>query len=293
MAVYLPIRAISRSQNIRIGGQTITTTTTAFVDISDPETLTELHHHQAIGAIIPVGPLSSNNAANKVVEGLKVSEGSNPADMDLAATAGEVRKDDGTYVKGLADTSITVDTAPDPGYQRIDLVSFHLADSTFVVTKGTEVINASITITEETKGDDDPATNEVQEVTLNEATGGTFTLTFDDTGSNPQTTGVIAYNATAASVATALKALSNIGDSDVGVTGSAGGPYTVTFQGALGNQDVRMLTATSSLTPDETPVAPATPTGDVPLATVAVAESVTAIVNANITDIRPVTSGNV
>ena len=50
--------------------------------------------------------------------------------------------------------------------------------------------------------------NEVQLITLANHTGGTFTLTW-----NGQTTAAIAYNATAATVAAALKALSNIGDS--------------------------------------------------------------------------------
>lgn len=55
---------------------------------------------------------------------------------------------------------------------------------------------------------------------------GTFTLTY-----NGATTTSIAYNATAATVQTALTALSTIGANGVTVTGSAGGPYTVTFAG--------------------------------------------------------------
>jgi hypothetical protein len=83
--------------------------------------------------------------------------------------------------------------------------------------------------------------NEVQTVTLANATGGTFTLTYSG-----QTTGAIAYNATAAAVATALKALSNIGDTDVQVAGNAGGPYTVTFIGALAETNVAQLTASGA-----------------------------------------------
>lgn len=57
-------------------------------------------------------------------------------------------------------------------------------------------------------------------------TGGTFTLTW-----NSQTTSGIAYNATAATVQTALEALSNIESGDVTVTGGPGPgtPYVVTF----------------------------------------------------------------
>jgi len=56
------------------------------------------------------------------------------------------------------------------------------------------------------------------------ATGGTFTLTF-----NGATTAAIAYNATAATVQTRLIALATVGMGNVAVTGSAGGPWTVTF----------------------------------------------------------------
>lgn len=83
-----------------------------------------------------------------------------------------------------------------------------------------------------------PGTNEVQTVTITRnPTGGTFTLTYSG-----QTTGAIAFDATAATVATALKALSNIGDSDVTVTGPAGGPWVVTFVGALGETNVAQMT---------------------------------------------------
>lgn len=50
-------------------------------------------------------------------------------------------------------------------------------------------------------------TDEVQSVTITDATGGTFTLTF-----NGKTTAAIAYNATPAQVQAALRALSTIGD---------------------------------------------------------------------------------
>lgn len=99
-------------------------------------------------------------------------------------------------------------------------------------------------------------TNEVQTITLANATGGTFTLTYSG-----QTTSAIAYNATAATVQAALEALSNIAVGDVAVTGSAGGPYTVTFQGALGYQNVAQMTASGgSLTGSSPTVTPATQT---------------------------------
>ena len=58
-------------------------------------------------------------------------------------------------------------------------------------------------------------------VTLGAATAGSFTLTVDG-----QTTAGIAYNATATSVKSALEALSTV--TAASVSGSAGGPYTIT-----------------------------------------------------------------
>lgn len=100
--------------------------------------------------------------------------------------------------------------------------------------------------------------DEVQTATITGGpTGGTFTLTYSG-----QTTSAIAYNATAAAVQGDLEALSNLAPGDVTVTGSAGGPYTLTFGGALAKTDVAALTASgASLTGGTAPsVAITTPT---------------------------------
>jgi hypothetical protein len=94
-------------------------------------------------------------------------------------------------------------------------------------------------------------TNEVQKVTITGSpTGGSFTLTFSG-----QTTSAIAYNATAATVQTALQALSSIGSGNATVTGGPGPgtAWTVTFVGALAQTDVAQMTATSSLTGGTSP----------------------------------------
>lgn len=95
----------------------------------------------------------------------------------------------------------------------------------------------------------DPTTDEQQTVTITGApTGGTFTLTFAG-----HTTAAIAFNATASAVHDALVALASVGAGNVLVTGSAGGPYTVTFVGALASEDVAAMTATPSLTGGTSP----------------------------------------
>lgn len=100
-------------------------------------------------------------------------------------------------------------------------------------------------------------TSEVQLVTISGVpTGGSFTLTFDG-----ETTAAIAYNATAAAVQAALLALAAFRSGDVVVTGSAGGPYTLTFGGDFIAEDVATLTATASLSGGTSPaVAITTPT---------------------------------
>ncbi len=84
--------------------------------------------------------------------------------------------------------------------------------------------------------------NEVQLVTITGGTAGTYTLTFTG-GGTAVATGNIAFNATAGTVEAALEALSNLAPADVGVSGSAGGPYTVTFGGAFEDTDVTVMTA--------------------------------------------------
>lgn len=79
--------------------------------------------------------------------------------------------------------------------------------------------------------------NEVHVVDLDGATAGTYTLTF-----GADTTGPIAFNADAATVQAALVGLPSIGALDVLVAGAIGGPWTVTFQGALAATDVDELT---------------------------------------------------
>jgi hypothetical protein len=91
--------------------------------------------------------------------------------------------------------------------------------------------------------------NEVQSVTITGSpAGGTWTLTFDGS-----TTTDIAYDAPAADVQTTLRALPTINGANVDVTGSAGGPYTVEFVGALAGLAQPLMTATDALTGGTSP----------------------------------------
>lgn len=100
-----------------------------------------------------------------------------------------------------------------------------------------------------------PVQNEVQTLTITGTpTGGDFTITYAG-----QTTSAIAYNASAATVDTALEALSNIGAGDVTCTGGPlpGTAVVITFTGALAETNVALMTAdgaglTGGTTPDAT-----------------------------------------
>ncbi len=119
------------------------------------------------------------------------------------------------------------------------------------VQDSVNTIPASVLVTN--KGLEGPIAfgTETQTVTITGTpTGGTFTLTFEG-----QTTGAIAYNASAATVQTALVALSNIGPGDVICTGGAlpGTAVVVEFTGALAGANRTLMTATSSLTGGSSP----------------------------------------
>jgi hypothetical protein len=98
--------------------------------------------------------------------------------------------------------------------------------------------------------------DEQQTITISGSpSGGTFTLTFLD-----DTTDAIARNATATTVKNELEELGTIGYGDLTVTGSAGGPWVITFGGTLTATDVPTLTATSSLTGGSSPAIAVTTT---------------------------------
>jgi len=97
----------------------------------------------------------------------------------------------------------------------------------------------SVTKTEATDVQGNTSAPEVQVVTLSNAPSGTFTLGFAG-----EVTAPIAFNASAATVESALEALAGI--DNVTVTGSAGGPWTVSFGGTQSGVNVPQLEGDAS-----------------------------------------------
>lgn len=81
------------------------------------------------------------------------------------------------------------------------------------------------------------AVNEIQSI-YNDATGGTFTVSFDGQGPS----GNLAYDVSAANLKTALELFSNITSVTVTGAGTFGDPWLVTFTDP-GAEDVAMITA--------------------------------------------------
>lgn len=77
------------------------------------------------------------------------------------------------------------------------------------------------------------AAAEVQQISIGTNTGGEFTVTF-----RGYTSAAIPYNAAAGLVQSTLEALTSIGPGNIEVTGPTGGPWLVTFVGALAGQNV-------------------------------------------------------
>lgn len=144
--------------------------------------------------------------------------------VEFAATLGSqdvvLMTIDGTNLTGGAGQTVTTTTA---GFTLADIAELPIDPNLFSVYAG------------------DSLANEVQTITV-QATGGTFTLTFTDPWGVSATTTALAENAAAATVQTALEVLTNINAGDVTVTGSAGGPFTVTFGGRFAALNVPLMT---------------------------------------------------
>ncbi len=93
----------------------------------------------------------------------------------------------------------------------------------------------------------DQGTDATQSIQITNATGGSFTITWDG-----HTTGAIAWSAGSGDVQNAFCALPNVGVGNALVILNAGVPgsvfYVISFAGTLGNAAQPVITVTSSLT---------------------------------------------
>lgn len=133
---------------------------------------------------------------------------------------------------GFSGTALVNDTlAADDTTMAIDTLDLH-DDATLVPVGArfrTEGINTIRTVT--------ASNNSMQWLVTVDASSGNFTVTFEG-----QTTASIAENAAASAVQSALEALSNVAVGELLVTGSSGGPYTITAAGTLANTSGLVLT---------------------------------------------------
>lgn len=168
MAPFIPIRAISRSQAVRIGKQTVKTGTTTYVDLASQvesggikagstlpySPFKELQNHLAIGAIIVVGPITASNADWVVERGFvatNVTETSEK-EFELSLSEGELRqRSTGVNVSHATQTLAKVKVAK-TGKEKIDRVE--VKDSTGVLkyTTGAEALEGAAVEPAETTG---------------------------------------------------------------------------------------------------------------------------------------------
>jgi len=167
----------------------------------------------------------------------------NNKDISVTATAATVASVVGLFVTAINASTIpewediTASLGTDDDGNTTHLVMTGKSDGTpFTVSSSTtDAGNYEVSVSVVQAGQ--AAQNEQQRVALPaDVAGGTFTLEFDG-----QTTGNIAYDASAATVEAALEALSNISAGDVVVTGSDGGPWTIEFASTYATTNVALL----------------------------------------------------
>lgn len=129
-------------------------------------------------------------------------------------------------------------TAGSVGGWQIEFQSTLASQNLSLLTgNGTNLSGGSIAVS--TSQSAQPAVNERVIVSLGqEVSGGTFTLTHSG-----NTTSNIAANATAATLDSAMEALTHLSPGDILVSGNPSGPWTIEFTGNLASTDVGAVTA--------------------------------------------------
>eukprot|EP00913_Durusdinium_trenchii_P005642 g5260.t1 len=156
-----------------------------------------------------------------------------------------------TELTGITAAAVDSDSDGDNDYLTLtaDTAGVDFEVDTGTVNEGSD----NVTVVETTPGVE--AVNEVQKIELvGTYSGGTFTLTIDP-GTGNETTGAIAYNASAATVQAAIEALTSFSAGDVAVTGGPGpsSPWYVTFKGSFAGTNTNPFSVDgSSLTGNAT-----------------------------------------
>jgi hypothetical protein len=121
MAEFLPVRALNRSQGVRINKQRVTNTKTTYVDLSNPVAKREFQHHSAIGAVFTVGPITNTSSEFVVQSGASTDQGSSASDMVVTTYAGVIKNRETGATVNVAQTDTTISTA-DATNPRNDLI---------------------------------------------------------------------------------------------------------------------------------------------------------------------------
>ena len=222
---------------------TITTTTTAVAGVNEVQSLSMTDATEGTFTLTFGGqtttPLPYDATATQIQMALVLLTNINFGDVQVEGGA-------------INTAAVTITFVDELGFENVDQIT---VDNTGLSDGATGIV-ASTTTEGVTQ------INEVQTVAATGATSGTFTLTYDG-----QTTGPIAYNATAAQVQSALIALSNIGPDDVVVTG---GPVhlagvAIEFTGAFAGMDAESLVGNAASLFGSTIVVTTTTGGQSPL----------------------------
>jgi hypothetical protein len=154
MAPFLPVRAISRSQGVRIGGQTVKTDSTTYVDLGSnavPYTpRKELRSHLALGAVIAVGPLTGSTTTLVGLDstaGVAEVKAENDKEYEVTVKKGEVKnRDTGAYVLVTKDEVAKKVKAAKTGKEKIDRIEVKDSSGAIKATEGVAAAEGSATL---------------------------------------------------------------------------------------------------------------------------------------------------
>jgi hypothetical protein len=167
----------------------------------------------------------------------QLSSGLRPSNLKAGLATDEVQE---LSVKGGGNFTLTLTTATGLAYPR----QGSSVVNEFVATEGTFRMGDTIPLA------GSPTVTAVggESLTLSAAWSGGNIEVFPVVFAAQETTAAIPVGATPAEVQAALTALPAVGEQDVEVTGSPGGPYSVTFKGGFSDLPVALMQAGGSAT---------------------------------------------